>query len=59
MPQLVTAALVGAIGLLGLAARGFTTPLGGGLLDGPVPWATLVLGGALLASRRAGVPVRG
>lgn len=55
---LVTAALLGSLGLLGLAARGFTTPPGGNLLEGPVPWVALVLSSAVLASRRAAVPIR-
>lgn len=59
MPQLVAAALLGSIGLLGLAARGFAAPLGGDLLDGPVPWVALVLVSALLAARRVPAPVRG
>ncbi|HVV14448.1 acyltransferase [Amycolatopsis sp.] len=50
--RLVTAALVGSTGLLGLAARGFTTPPDGTLLDGPAPWATLVLASVLLATKR-------
>ncbi|GAA1190721.1 acyltransferase family protein [Prauserella alba] len=44
MAQLVTAALLGATGLLGLAARGFG--------DGPELWAALVVG-AFALSRRA------
>lgn len=57
--RLVAAALVGSIGLLGLAARGFTAPLDGGVLDGPLPWAAIVLSSALLASRRSPATVRG
>ncbi|GHF80008.1 hypothetical protein FHX82_005844 [Amycolatopsis bartoniae] len=49
--QLVVAALLGSTGLLGLAAHGFTTPPGGGVLQSAVPWAVLVGVGALLATR--------
>ncbi|TNC21415.1 acyltransferase family protein [Amycolatopsis alkalitolerans] len=59
MPRLVTAALFGSLGLLGLAARGFATPPGGAILSGPVPWVTLVFAGALLASHRSPATVRG
>ncbi|SFP10141.1 Acyltransferase family protein [Amycolatopsis arida] len=51
LPQLVVAMTLGAAGLLGLAARGFTTPVDGGWQAGPLPWVALVLGGFLLARR--------
>ncbi|MTD57201.1 acyltransferase family protein [Amycolatopsis pithecellobii] len=54
MARLVTAALLGAAGLLGLAARGFTSPI----FTGPVPSVLLVLMGVLLASRPSAVPVK-
>ncbi|WP_232376555.1 acyltransferase family protein [Amycolatopsis aidingensis] len=46
--QLACAALLGATGLLGLAAGGFTTPEGGTLADSPLPWVALVLTAFLL-----------
>ncbi|TQJ05009.1 acyltransferase family protein [Amycolatopsis cihanbeyliensis] len=45
------AGLLGATGLLGLAAGGFSTPEGGTLADSPVPWVALVLAAFLLARR--------
>jgi surface polysaccharide O-acyltransferase-like enzyme len=57
VPRLVAAALLSATGLLGLAAHGFTTPVGGGVLDGPAPWAALVVTGLVLSNRRATAPV--
>jgi hypothetical protein len=56
--RLVAAALLGSTGLLGLAARGFTPPPGGDLLEGPIPWVTLLLTGVLLATRRTPATVR-
>ncbi|SFJ84950.1 acyltransferase family protein [Amycolatopsis sacchari] len=58
-PQLVGAALLGSAGLLGLAARGFTTPLGGGVLASALPWVALVLAATAVATRRTPVLVRG
>ncbi|WP_051116295.1 acyltransferase family protein [Amycolatopsis nigrescens] len=49
--QLTAAALLGSAGLLGLAAHGFTTPLGGGVLDGPLPWAGAIGLAFLLGGR--------
>ncbi|KAA9165476.1 acyltransferase [Amycolatopsis acidicola] len=57
--RLAVAAVTGSVGLLGFAARGFTTPPDGTLLDGPVPWACLVLVSVLLAGKRVPAPVRG
>ncbi|WP_158886394.1 acyltransferase family protein [Amycolatopsis anabasis] len=54
--QLAVAAVLGSAGLLGLAAHGFTAPLGGGLLSGPLPWVALVVTAFALAGRR--LPVR-
>ncbi|SFB61556.1 Acyltransferase family protein [Amycolatopsis marina] len=54
--QLAAAALLGSTGLLGLAAKGFTTPVGAGLLGGPLPWIALVLSAYLLTT--APVPAR-
>jgi fucose 4-O-acetylase-like acetyltransferase len=59
LPQLVIAALLGSTGLLGLAARGFTTPTDGGPLDGPMPWAALIVTSLLLASKRVPTRVKG
>ncbi|NYI87327.1 hypothetical protein HNR02_000650 [Amycolatopsis endophytica] len=53
--QLVAATVLASGGLLGLAARGFTTPLDGGLLSGPVPWVALVLAGLLFATKPVSV----
>jgi len=53
--QLTAATALAAGGLLGLAARGFTTPLDGGLLSGPVPWVVLVLAALLLATKPVSV----
>ncbi|WAL64746.1 acyltransferase [Amycolatopsis cynarae] len=50
--RLIAAALLSATGLLGLAARGFTTPADGTVLDGPLPWVLLILTGVLLTTGR-------
>ncbi|MEU0464820.1 acyltransferase [Amycolatopsis sp. NPDC006131] len=57
--QLAAAAVLASAGLLGLAAKGFTTPLDAGMLAGPVPWVALVLAGLLLAGKPVRVAVRG
>lgn len=51
-PQLVVAGVLASGGLLGLAAHGFTTPVGAGILSGPIPWVALAVLGFLLAGRR-------
>ena len=56
---MTVAAIAGSVGMLGLAARGFTTPLGGGVLEGPTPWAVLIVVSLLLARSRFSVRVRG
>jgi peptidoglycan/LPS O-acetylase OafA/YrhL len=54
--QLVVAGLLASAGLLGLAGKGFTTPVDGGPLSGPVPWIALVVTAFLLAGRRVRLP---
>jgi hypothetical protein len=48
--RLVIAALLGSAGALGLAARGFSAPVDGGLIHGPLPWVALLATGLLLVT---------
>jgi acyltransferase-like protein len=59
LPLLTFAAVAGSVGTLGLAARGFATPVGGGILAGPMPWAALVVAGLLLAGWNSVAALRG
>lgn len=59
LPVLALAALTGAAGMLGLAARGFTSPLNAGPLGGPMPWSALVIASVVLAGNSVATRLKG
>ncbi|MFD2420410.1 acyltransferase family protein [Amycolatopsis pigmentata] len=59
LPVLAVAALIGATGMVGLAARGFAWPLNAEPLASPLPWCALVIGSVVLAGSTVTTRLKG